>query len=110
MAVPSTLPPVPLPPPRNHRLDDALGLIAMAGKLLAGARTGRNGRHAPVGLPRQSVFGRLAGCNDRNDTGRLRQDSAMRWIAGGKAAQVQGSPTRPRSHLADTLSKGAVSA
>ena len=33
----------------------------MAGDVLADARTGRNGRHALVGLLRQSVFGRLAG-------------------------------------------------
>ena len=30
-------------------LDDALGLSAMAGTLLADARTGKNGRHALVG-------------------------------------------------------------
>ena len=44
-----------------RELDDALGLIEMAGETLADARTGRNGRHALVGLLRQSVFGRLAG-------------------------------------------------
>ena len=44
-----------------RELDDALGLSAMAGDVLADARTGRNGRHALVGLLRQSVFGRLAG-------------------------------------------------
>ena len=44
-----------------RELDNALGLSAMAGELLADARTGRNGRHALVGLLRQSVFGRLAG-------------------------------------------------
>ncbi len=42
-------------------LDDALGLSAMAGERLADARTGNNGRHALVGMLRQSVFGRLAG-------------------------------------------------
>ncbi len=50
------------------------------------ARTGRNGRHALVGLLRQSVFGRLAGYEDVNDAERLRHDPAMRWIVGGKAA------------------------
>lgn len=44
-----------------RELDDALGLSAMAGNVLADARTGRNGRHAVVGLLRQSVFWRLAG-------------------------------------------------
>jgi Transposase DDE domain group 1 len=67
-------------------LDDALGLTEMAGETLADARTGRNGRHALVGLLRQSVFGRLAGYEDVNDAERLRHDPAIRWIVGGKAA------------------------
>jgi hypothetical protein len=36
----------------------------MAGETLADGRTGKNGRHALVGLLRQSVFGRLAGYED----------------------------------------------
>ena len=63
-----------------RELDDALGLSAMAGEKLADARTGKNGRHALVGLLRQSVFGRLAGYEDVNDAERLRHDPAMRWI------------------------------
>ena len=50
-----------------RELDDALGLTAMAIERLADARTGKNGRHALVGLLRQSVFGRLAGYEDVND-------------------------------------------
>ena len=69
-----------------RELDDALGLSTMAGETLADARTGRNGRHALVGLLRQSVFGRLAGYEDVNDADRLRHDPAMRWIVGGKSA------------------------
>jgi DDE family transposase len=69
-----------------RELDDALGLTAMAGEIVADARTGRNGRHALVGMLRQSVFGRLAGYEDVNDAGRLRHDPAIRWIVGGKAA------------------------
>src|SRR2546428_4086403 len=69
-----------------RELDGALGLSAMAGEMLADARTGKNGRHALVGLFRQSVFGRLAGYEDVNDAERLRHDPAMRWIVGGKAA------------------------
>ena len=65
------------------------GLTAMAGETLADGRTGKNGRHALVGLLRQSVFGRLAGYEDVNDAQRLRHDPAMRWIVGGKAAQVR---------------------
>ena len=69
-----------------RELDDALGLTAMAGKTVADARTGKNGRHALVGMLRQSVFGRLAGYEDVNDAERLRHDPAMRWIVGGKAS------------------------
>ena len=47
-----------------RELDDALGLIALAGEMLADARTSKNGRHALVGLLRQSVFSRLAGYED----------------------------------------------
>jgi hypothetical protein len=70
-----------------RELDDALGLTALTGAMLADARTGKNGRHALVGLLRQSVFGRLAGYEDVNDAERLRHDPAMRWIVGGKAAK-----------------------
>jgi hypothetical protein len=74
-----------------RELDDALGLSAMAGDMLADGRTGRNGRHALVGLFRQSVFGRLAGYEDVNDAERLRHDPAMRWIVGGKATSGAGA-------------------
>ena len=47
-----------------RELDAALGLAVMAGEMLADARTGQNGRHALVGLSRQSVFGRLAEYED----------------------------------------------
>ncbi len=70
-----------------RELDDALRPSTMAGETLADARTGKNGRHALVGLLRQSVFGRLAGYEDVNNAERLRDDPAMRWIVGGKAAQ-----------------------
>ena len=79
-----------------RELDDALGLSAMAGEMLADARTGKNGRHALVGLLRQSVFGRLAGYEDVNDAERLRHDPAMRWIIGGKAGLRVTQPRRAR--------------
>jgi hypothetical protein len=41
-------------------------VTGLAGEMLADARTGKNGRHALVGLFRQSVFGRLAGYEDVN--------------------------------------------
>src|ERR1700724_534377 len=69
-----------------RELDDALGLSETAGERLADARTGKNGRHALVGMLRQAVFGRLAGYEDVNDAERLRHDPEMRWIVGGKAA------------------------
>lgn len=50
-----------------RELDDALGLSATAGEAPADAPTGKNGRHALVGMLRQSVFGRLAGYEDVND-------------------------------------------
>jgi hypothetical protein len=76
-----------------RELDDALGLSTIAEATLADARTGKNGRHALVGLLRQSVFGRLAGYEDVNDAERLRHDPAMRWIIGGRVAQ--GSAASP---------------
>ncbi len=78
-----------------RELDDALGLSATACEALADARTGKNGRHALVGMLRQSVFGRLAGHEDVNDAERLRHDPAMRWIVGDKAAKDRaGSPSQ----------------
>jgi Transposase DDE domain group 1 len=53
-----------------RELDDVLGLTVIAGDSLADARTGRNGRHALVGLFRRSVFGRLGGYEDVNDAER----------------------------------------
>ena len=43
-----------------RELDDALGLTALAGDLIADMRTGKNGWHGLIGLLRQSVYGRLA--------------------------------------------------
>src|SRR5580698_4076168 len=80
-----------------RELDDALGLTTMAGDILADARTGKNGRHALVGMLRQAVFRRLAGYEDVNDAERLRHDPAMRWIVGGKAAHgCAGSASKMR--------------
>jgi len=76
-----------------RELDDALGLSTVAGDVLADARTGKNGRHALVGLLRQSVFGRLAGYEDVNDADRLGRGPAMRWIVGGRAATKQAAFT-----------------
>jgi len=48
-----------------RELDDALGLSEMAGEHLADARAGKNGRHALVGLLRQSGCGCLGGVRTR---------------------------------------------
>lgn len=77
-----------------RELDGALGLSVMAGEVLADARTGKNGRHALVGMLRQAVFGRLGGYEDVNDAERLRNDPAMRWIVGGKAASAWAASRR----------------
>ena len=61
-----------------RELDDAIGLSAVTGETLADTRTGKNGRHALVGLLRQSMFGRLAGYDDVNDAERL-------WARSGDA-------------------------
>ncbi len=74
-------------------LDDALGLTALAGNVLADSRAGKNGWHGVVGPLRQSVFGRLGGYKDVNDADRLGRDPAMRWIVGGKAVERGGAST-----------------
>ena len=76
-----------------RELDDALGLTALAGDVLADNRTGRNGWHGIVGLLRQSIYGRLAGYEDVNDADRLGRDPAMRWTVGGKAVLRGGAST-----------------
>jgi hypothetical protein len=78
-----------------RELDDALGLSAMAGDVLADTRTGRNGRHALVGLLRQAVFGRLAGYADvkmPSACGMIRRcagSSAARWLRAWRHRQAR---------------------
>ena len=71
-----------------HRdLDDALGLTDMTAAPLADPRTGRNGRRRIAGLLRQSIFSRLAGCEDADEAGRLCRDPVMPQFVGGKAVK-----------------------
>jgi hypothetical protein len=49
---------------------------------LIDARTGKNGRHRPVGLMRQLVFRRLAGYEEVNDADRLRRDPTIPRVVG----------------------------
>jgi hypothetical protein len=88
-----------------RELDDALGLTTMAGDILADARTGRNGRHALVGMLRQSVFGRLAGYEDVNDAERLRHDPAM-LDCRRKSGFGSWCICEPDGPLRDTLARG----
>jgi hypothetical protein len=71
----------------HHELDDALSLMDMAAEMLADPRTGKNGRHRLVGFLRQSVFSRLAGCEDVDDADRLCRDPVMRQLVGGRAVK-----------------------
>lgn len=61
-----------------RELDEALGLTSAAGEVVADTRTGKNEWHCLIGLLCQSVYGRLAGYEDVNDTDRLGRDPAMR--------------------------------
>jgi len=70
-----------------RELDDALGLTEQAGDLLTDSRTGKNTRHDLAGLPRQSVYARLAGYEDVNDQEALTSDPAMRAVVGKKAIE-----------------------
>lgn len=70
-------------------------------------RTGKNGRHALLGLLRQSVFGHLAGYEDVNDAECLRHDPAMRWIVGGRAAQESCSVSEPDGPFRDGVACSA---
>src|SRR3954470_10349598 len=79
-------------------LDDALGLMELAGAALADTRTGQNSRHTLIAQLRQAVFGRLAGYEDVNDSDRLAHDPALRWIVGGGAVTETAAST---SALAD---------
>jgi hypothetical protein len=71
----------------HRELDDALGLTDAAANLIDDPRTGKNGRHRLAGFLRQSLFSRLAGCEDVNDAGRLRLDPVMRQVVGGRAVK-----------------------
>jgi Transposase DDE domain group 1 len=87
-----------------RELDDALGLSTMAGEKLADARTGRNGRHALVGLLRQSVFGRLAGYEDvRRRALALRSGALDCWRESGCGRCGIAEPDGP---LRDAVARG----
>lgn len=74
-------------------LDDALGLTDLASGVLSECRRGKNTRHLLAGLLRQSVFGRLAGCEDVNDADRLAHDPAMRAVVDRAGLDRQAAST-----------------
>ena len=86
-----------------RELDDAVGLTEIAGDVIMDTRRGKNGHHGLVGQFRQSVFGRLGGYDDVNDTDRLGRDPAMRWIVGGKAVTRQAASTSQMGRSTRTL-------
>ena len=67
-----------------RELDDALGVTAMASDIISDSGTGKNknGWHSLIGLLRQSVFGRLTGREDINDSDRRINLGAIRPCAG----------------------------
>jgi hypothetical protein len=81
-----------------RELEDALELtIAAENSELKDSRTGKNTRHTLTALLRQSVYSRLAGYEDTNDAERLRVDSAMRHVVGGRATDKTAASTRSTS-------------
>ena len=86
-----------------RQLDDAPGLSALAGHVLADSRTGKNGWHGVLALLRQSVHGRRAGYEDVNDADRLGRNPATWRIVGGKAVERGGASTSHRGRFETEL-------
>ena len=82
-----------------RELDDALDLTPIASDYLQESRTGRNIRHHLVPLLRQSIYSRLAGDDDTNDTERLSQDPAMRVVVGWQGSDRNAARTNTMSRF-----------
>ena len=76
-----------------RELDQVLGLHDISSGLLRYTRTGHNRLHTLVGLLWQSVFGRLAGYDDVNETDRLALDPVMRQVVGERAVDTKVAST-----------------
>ena len=70
-----------------REMDEVLGLTTMSGCLLNDWRTGKNTQHSMLALLRQSIYSRLAGYEDTNNTERLAVDPIMRHVVGGRATE-----------------------
>src|SRR5262249_8896796 len=86
-----------------RELDDVLRLTALAGEMLADARTGKNGRHALVGVLRQWPLCYLPDGRGRHRTANGPSDFAVR-----RGAITRGAGSG--QHLAAVLQEGRENA
>jgi len=82
-----------------RELDGALKLTEVAPTYLRETRGGRNVQHELVPLLRQSVYSRLAGYEDTNDTLRLAILQVKDRYAGGGRAPSPGEAGGQHQHL-----------
>ena len=82
-----------------RELDETLGLTSTIDLELRDKRTGKNTQHGIAALLRQSIYSRLAGYDDTNDTERLALDPAMRHVAGGRAVERSAASTSGMSRF-----------
>ncbi len=74
-------------------LDEVAQLTESGAAELFDVRTGSHICHSMIALLRQSIYSRLAGYEDVNDTERLRVDPVMRYVVGGRAADRDAAST-----------------
>jgi len=67
-----------------RELDERLGFGELIQQHLTDSRRGKNTQFAFADLLRQSVYSRLAGCEDLNDAERLSKDPTFRLIGSEK--------------------------
>ena len=86
-----------------RELDDRLGLSAFVEWHLSDSRRGKNVPLPLSDLLRQSIYSRLAGCEDAdvNDAARVSQDPAFRLIGSGKIWE-RGAALTSRLHSFET--------
>ena len=82
------------------KLDDALELTEVDGELLSQPRRGKNTRYLLVGLPRQSLFARLAGYEDVTYAERLSHDPVRRALVDRKGLDRMHAPRLQRGTAA----------